>query len=152
MRLRPPRHSPSRTEIFRLSANSPELAGILARVLSPQSVDWISRALSGPLSLPPKIAFPAGRDLCWWRLGSNAGSGHRNDELTIVCGSRRRGCLLWVKSGRDALKFRCPLFVVQTILKGSIQNSRCVSTGTASRSRYGSADTTRHRRATGPVL
>jgi len=57
-----------------LSANSPELAVILARVLSPQSVDWISRALSAPLSLPCKIAFPAGRDLSWWRLGSNAGS------------------------------------------------------------------------------
>jgi hypothetical protein len=56
----PPR-SPTQTEISRFSANSPELAGILARVLSPQSVDWISRALSGPLSLPPKIAFPKGR-------------------------------------------------------------------------------------------
>jgi hypothetical protein len=54
----PPR-SLTQTEISRFSANSPELAGILARVLSPQSVDWISRALSGPLSLPRKIAFPA---------------------------------------------------------------------------------------------
>jgi hypothetical protein len=56
----PPR-SLTQTEISRFSANSPELAGILARVLSAQSVDWISRALSGPLSLPPKIAFPKGR-------------------------------------------------------------------------------------------
>jgi hypothetical protein len=37
----PPR-SLTQTEISRFSANSPELAGILARVLSPQSVDWIS--------------------------------------------------------------------------------------------------------------
>jgi len=43
--------------------------------LSPQSVDWISGALSGPLSLPRKIAFPAAeicvggdsvRMLCQW--------------------------------------------------------------------------------------
>jgi Tripartite tricarboxylate transporter family receptor len=41
------------------SANSPELAGILARVLSPQSVDWISRALSvgvvAPKATPAEI-------------------------------------------------------------------------------------------------
>jgi hypothetical protein len=44
---------------FPFSANSPELAGILARVLSPQSVDWISRALSvgvvAPKATPAEI-------------------------------------------------------------------------------------------------
>jgi hypothetical protein len=41
------------------SANRPELAGILAHVLSPQSVDWISRALSvgvvAPKATPAEI-------------------------------------------------------------------------------------------------
>ena len=64
----------TQTEISQFSANSPEQAGIHAPHLSLQSVDWISRAFSGPLSLPRKIAFPDGEDRCWWRLGSNAGS------------------------------------------------------------------------------
>jgi hypothetical protein len=39
-----------------------ELAGIRARILSLQSVNEISGAVSGPLSLPRKIAFPDGGD------------------------------------------------------------------------------------------
>ena len=44
--LSAPPYSLTQTEISRFSANSPELAGIRVRILSPQSVDWISRALS----------------------------------------------------------------------------------------------------------
>ena len=58
----PPR-SLAQTEISRLVANSPELAGIRARILSLQAVDWISRAVLAPLSLPRKIAFPDSGDL-----------------------------------------------------------------------------------------
>ena len=79
----PPR-SLKQTEISPFGVKSPELAGIRARILSLQTVNWTSRALSGPLSLPPKIAFPAGRDLCWWRLGSNAGSvGWKAEHLAL---------------------------------------------------------------------
>jgi hypothetical protein len=62
--VHPPRDcgSLAQTEISRFVANSPELAAIRACILSPQSVDWISRGLSGPLSLPRKIAFPDSGD------------------------------------------------------------------------------------------
>jgi hypothetical protein len=46
------------TEISRLVANSPELVGIHARILSLQAVDWISRVALALLSLPRKIPFP----------------------------------------------------------------------------------------------
>jgi hypothetical protein len=72
----PPR-SLTQTEISQFSAKP---AGHSCPHLSLQSVDWISRALSGPLSLPRKIAFPDGGDRCWWRLGSNAGSVGRKAE------------------------------------------------------------------------
>jgi hypothetical protein len=58
----PPR-SLAQTEISRLVANSPELAGIRARILSLQAVDWISGVVLGPLSLSCKIPFPGNRDL-----------------------------------------------------------------------------------------
>ena len=64
----------TQTEISRFMANSPELAEIRARILSLQAVDWISGAVSTPLSLARKIAFPHGRGRRWWRLGSNAES------------------------------------------------------------------------------
>jgi hypothetical protein len=54
---------------------SPQLARIRARILSLQAVDWISGVVSGPLSLPCKIAFPHGRGRRWWRLGSNTEKG-----------------------------------------------------------------------------
>jgi hypothetical protein len=57
----PPR-SLVQTEISRLVANSPELAGIRV-ILSLQAVDWISRAVLAPLSLPRKIAFPDRTDV-----------------------------------------------------------------------------------------
>jgi hypothetical protein len=47
-----------REETDRLSANSPRTGGFRARILSLRSIDWIYRALSAPLSLPRKIAFP----------------------------------------------------------------------------------------------
>jgi hypothetical protein len=79
----PPR-SLAQTEISRFVANSPELAAIRACILSPQSVDWISRGFSGPLSLPRKIAFPGGGDRRWWRHGSNAGSvGWKAEHLAL---------------------------------------------------------------------
>ena len=46
------------TEISRFFIKRPELAGIRARILSLQAVDWISGVVLGPLSLPCKIAFP----------------------------------------------------------------------------------------------
>jgi hypothetical protein len=57
----PPR-SLVQTEISRLVPNSPELAGIRV-ILSLQAVDWISRAVLAPLSLPRKIAFPDRTDV-----------------------------------------------------------------------------------------
>jgi hypothetical protein len=51
------------TEISRLVPNSPELARIRVRILSLQAVDWISRAVLAPLSLPRKIAFPDRTDV-----------------------------------------------------------------------------------------
>jgi hypothetical protein len=57
----PPR-SLAQTEISRLVANSPELAGIRAPILSLQAVDWISRVVLALLSLPRKIAFPGNGD------------------------------------------------------------------------------------------
>jgi hypothetical protein len=56
-----PHHAVAQTEISRFIANSPELAGIRARILSLQAVDWISGAVSAPLSLPCKIGFPDSR-------------------------------------------------------------------------------------------
>ncbi|HEV2715662.1 MAG TPA: hypothetical protein VGU64_10395, partial [Terriglobales bacterium] len=53
------------TEISRLVANSPALAGIRARILSLHAVDWISGAVSASLSLLRKIAFPDSGDRCW---------------------------------------------------------------------------------------
>jgi hypothetical protein len=53
-----PPHSLVGTEIFSLSANSPRTGAIRARILSLRPVDWIYGALSAPLSLPRKIAFP----------------------------------------------------------------------------------------------
>ena len=64
----PPR-SLTQTEISRFSANRPELAGIRARILSLQCVDGISGAVSAPLSLPRKIAFPGSGNRCWWNAG-----------------------------------------------------------------------------------
>jgi hypothetical protein len=72
----PPR-SRHQTEISRFFMKSPELAGIRARILSLQAVDWISGAVLGPLSLPCKIAFPHGRGRCWWRLGTFASARRR---------------------------------------------------------------------------
>src|SRR6516164_5433648 len=60
----PPR-SLAQTEISRFSANRPELAAICARILSLQSADWIAGTVSGPLSLPWKIAFPDGGSWPW---------------------------------------------------------------------------------------
>jgi hypothetical protein len=54
-------------------AKCPELAGISARILSLRTVDWITLAVSAPLSLARNIAFPDGTDRRWRRLGSNAG-------------------------------------------------------------------------------
>ena len=54
----PPR-SLTQTEISRFIANSPELAGIRRRILSLQAGDWVSVAVSAPLSLPAKSRFPA---------------------------------------------------------------------------------------------
>jgi hypothetical protein len=62
LRLRPPPRSPKQTEISRLGVNSPELAGIRAHILSLQTVNWTSAALSGSLSLLRKIAFRDGGD------------------------------------------------------------------------------------------
>ena len=76
--------SRTQTEISRFIANSPELVGIPAGLLSLQSVDWISGALSGPLSLPCKIAFPGSGDRCWRRRGSNAGSVRRKAEHRVL--------------------------------------------------------------------
>ena len=79
----PPR-SPKQTEISRFGVNSPELAGICARTLSLQAVDWISGAGLAPLSLPRKIAFPDSGERCWRRLGSNAGSVRRKAEYLVT--------------------------------------------------------------------
>jgi hypothetical protein len=57
--------SPAQTEIFQFNANRPELAAICARILSLQSADWIAGTVSGPLSLPWKIAFPDGGSWPW---------------------------------------------------------------------------------------
>ena len=57
----PPR-SLVQTEISRLVANSPELAGIRARILSLQAIGRTSGVVSAHLSLPRKIAFPDSRD------------------------------------------------------------------------------------------
>jgi hypothetical protein len=58
LKLPGPPRSLVQTEISRLVPNSPELVGIRVRILSLQAVDWISRAVLAPLSLPRKIAFP----------------------------------------------------------------------------------------------
>jgi hypothetical protein len=58
-----------RAEISRLVANSPELAGIRARILSLQAIGRTSGVVSAHLSLPRKIAFPDSRDGFWPRLG-----------------------------------------------------------------------------------
>jgi len=65
LRLRPPPRSPAQTEISQFNANRPELAAICARILSLQSADWIAGTVSGPLSLPWKIAFPDGGSWPW---------------------------------------------------------------------------------------
>jgi hypothetical protein len=49
------------TEISWFFMKSPELAGIRARTLSLQAVDWISAVVLGPLSLPAKSRFPTAR-------------------------------------------------------------------------------------------
>jgi hypothetical protein len=64
--------------VSRFFVKSPELAGIRARILSLQAVDWISGVVLGPLSLPCKIAFPHGRGLSLqsadWIAGTVSGS------------------------------------------------------------------------------
>ena len=64
----PPR-SLAQTEISRFFMKSPKLAGIPVRILSLQCVDGISGAVSAPLSLPRKIAFPGSGNRCWWNAG-----------------------------------------------------------------------------------
>jgi hypothetical protein len=53
----PPR-SPGQTEISRFFMKSPELAGIRARILSLQGVDWISGVVWGLCPCPAKSRFP----------------------------------------------------------------------------------------------
>jgi hypothetical protein len=67
--MRPPPRSLTQTEISRLVANRPELAGIRARILSLQAIGRTSGVVSAHLSLPRKIAFPDSRDGFWPRLG-----------------------------------------------------------------------------------
>jgi hypothetical protein len=52
LRLRPPPHSPARTEIFRLSANRPQLAGSRAFASVSVRAHWILGAILVALSLP----------------------------------------------------------------------------------------------------
>jgi hypothetical protein len=54
----PPR-SRTLTEISRLLAKSPELAGLRAGAWSPRAAEWIPTAISAPLSLASKFRFPA---------------------------------------------------------------------------------------------
>src|SRR5690349_2252629 len=56
----PPR-SLTQTEISRLIANNPELAGIRAGIQSLQAIGRTSGVVSAPLSLLRKIAFPDSR-------------------------------------------------------------------------------------------
>jgi hypothetical protein len=60
----PPR-SLTQTEISRLIANNPELAGIRAGIQSLQAIGRTSGVVSAPLSLPRKIAFPDSRNGSW---------------------------------------------------------------------------------------
>jgi hypothetical protein len=86
----PPR-SLAQTEISRLVANSPELAGIRVRILSLQAVDWISRAVLAPLSLPRKIAFPdSGEALAG--LASSRRSGIRKSVRMKTRPKKRKLC------------------------------------------------------------
>jgi hypothetical protein len=73
LRLRAPPRSLVQTEISRLVANSPELAGIRVRI----SLCRLS------IGFRDKITFPDGRDQYWWRLGSNAGSVGRKAEQQL---------------------------------------------------------------------
>src|SRR4029077_21030136 len=54
----PPR-SRTLTEISRLFAKSPELAGLRAGAWSLRAAKWIPTAISAPLSLASKFRFPA---------------------------------------------------------------------------------------------
>ena len=54
--------SRSLTEISRLLAKSPELAGLRAGAWSPRAAKWILTAISAPLSLALKFRFLGNRD------------------------------------------------------------------------------------------
>ena len=87
------------TEISWFFMKSPELAGIRARTLSLQAVDWISAVVLGPLSLPAKSRFPmaeADQSACREPMPTHIGTGHSvygpTGDRYFLASSKCRAC------------------------------------------------------------